>query len=258
MTSRMSLLMSACSFSFKLHVFTFSAHLEKKMLPLTSIWGPCSLHLRSTDGSIGSAGWNSSKLDLLRGCFSFCYDSVLSFHSALRVNVVFILARKTSTLDFLSPHYHTRCYCVEISSLSCDDKLLSLKINTWAWISVILSACQKSLALHSTACRSHSEVWVSCFRSVTADENTTWNEWTREVEGVLFLQQQRGDKGMTFSSASGSSDSRGPLAWPSSISPAVPSCGAYQLHQRASTVSQSKGQKYFWLWCQFVFLNREK
>lgn len=58
----------------------------------------------------------------------------------------------------------------------------------------------------------------------------------RNGQEVLF-PQQRGDKGMSSSSASGSGDSRSPLAWPSPISPAMPSCGAYQVQQRASTVS---------------------
>lgn len=129
-------------------------------------------------------------------------------------------------------------------------------------ISVILSACQKKLTPHTTACRSHTNVKSSCFCSVTAtpmkltkktDERTTWSERTGELEGVLF-PQQRGDKGMSFSSASESSDSRGPLAWPSSISLAMPSCGAYQLQQRASTVSP-RARKCLWFWRQFVFLN---
>lgn len=112
---------------------------------------------------------------------------------------------------------------------------------------------------------SHHSVHKSyeCFCSVTAipvrltkvsDERTTWSEWTGNLEGVLF-PQQRGDKGMSFSSASWSSDSRGPLAWPSSISLAVPSCGAYQLQQRASTVSP-RARKCLWHWRLFVFPNR--
>lgn len=61
-------------------------------------------------------------------------------------------------------------------------------------------------------------------------------------------------RGWVFSSAGWYSDSRGPLAWPSSISPTVPSCGAYQLHQQASSVSP-RARKCLWLWRQFVFLN---
>lgn len=61
-------------------------------------------------------------------------------------------------------------------------------------------------------------------------------------------------RGWVFSSAGWYSDSRGPLAWPSSISATVPSCGAYQLHQQASTVSP-RARKCLWLWRRFVLPN---
>lgn len=94
---------------------------------------------------------------------------------------------------------------------------------------------------------------IPMWLSKLTDERTTWSERMGELEGVLF-PQQRGDKRMSSSSASGSSDSRGPLSWPSSIRLAVPSCGAYQLQQRTSTVSP-RARKCLWLWRQFVFLN---
>lgn len=101
------------------YILSLSAHLKKKMLLLPHIWGwesvpllrgqhmfwlhsrllvqirlclyewgSC-LHLRSTDGSTGSGGWNLSRF-----FFFFCYESVRSFHSALTEEVVSILAHK--------------------------------------------------------------------------------------------------------------------------------------------------------------------
>lgn len=52
-----------------------------------------------------------------------------------------------------------------------------------------------------------------------------------------------------------SSDSRGPLAWPGSISWAVPSRGAYQAQQRASTVSVC-GFGFSSPWTCFTVLER--
>ena len=57
---------------------------------------------------------------------------------------------------------------------------------------------------------------------------------------------------MTFSSARLYSDNRGPpLVWPSLISPTVPSCRAYQLHQRAAAVSPG-ARKCLPLWRLYV------
>lgn len=64
-------------------------------------------------------------------------------------------------------------------------------------------------------------------------------------EGVLF-PEQGGDKRMTsFLRQLAERDSRGPpLAWPGSISPAVPSCGGLS-RPPASLSSWSQGQKMF-------------
>lgn len=75
----------------------------------------------------------------------------------------------------------------------------------------------------------------------TAPEVSTWRS----------QKEQRGDKRNEFLSPS---DSRGLRVWSSSIRPALPSCGSYQLLQHISAVSP-RARKCLCVWRQFGDLN---